>query len=108
MTDTEPADAGASGTAAPDLPEVVERALLGRSASITRSEVSAGAGVPARAIAYVSDILSMMRAASSVRTMYIVQNQETAPPLKWTTIVTRARSKRSCTWFSERTLTNQR
>ncbi len=45
MSETEsPADPVAP---APNLPEAVERALLGRSASITRAEVAEGAGVPA-------------------------------------------------------------
>jgi len=50
----------------------------------------------------MSDFLSMISAPSSVMTRYIVQNQETAPPLKCTTTVTRIRSNRSWTWFSER------
>jgi hypothetical protein len=50
----------------------------------------------------------MISAASSVRTMYIVQNQETAPPLKCTITVTMTRSKRSWTWFSDRIWTNRR
>ena len=50
----------------------------------------------------------MISADSSVRTMYIVQNQETAPPLKWTTTVTNSRSKSSWTWFRTRILLNQR
>jgi adenylate cyclase len=48
MTDTEHHRGDATDhPGSPDLPETVERALLGRSASITRAEVSEGAGVPA-------------------------------------------------------------
>ena len=47
MSEPEAPDGAPARPHAPDLPEAVERALLGRSASITRSEVSQGAGVPA-------------------------------------------------------------
>ena len=47
MSETEAPDDLPARPHSPALPEVVERALLGRSASITRSEVSQGAGVPA-------------------------------------------------------------
>ncbi len=47
MSDTEHHEGVAARRGSNDLPEVVERALLGRSASITRAEVSRGAGVPA-------------------------------------------------------------
>ncbi len=46
-TDASEAEPGPVPAHAPDLPEALERALLGRSASITRAEVSEGAGVPA-------------------------------------------------------------
>jgi adenylate cyclase len=47
MSESHAADAAPVPPDVPDLPAVVERALLGRPASITRSEVSQGAGVPA-------------------------------------------------------------